>query len=260
MKKRTWLREAGVYLLMYGIPLAILFPWSGWRPDAQFVANLKTRAVDFTIGHYEGAGFAGDRADMPFRELRPCGTAGSRLLRAGRRQDRISQCEISIASAAARHEGADRMVCAIAGRRAHGGAISGSASAGSGVSGRAVVSVCRYMQDSGRRGRIGGRQGVSEIGRASHPERRSGFTRLQEACGTCIRPIETSVSRGARPEVPASRSKCYYGTGRERAGFERRPEGTGSAPTGTRDRRIGGRDQSDGPADREGRDCDYDRR
>ena len=69
MKKRTWLREAGVYLLMYGIPLAVLFPWSGWRPDAQFVATLKTRAVDFTVGRYEGAGFAGDRADISFESF-----------------------------------------------------------------------------------------------------------------------------------------------------------------------------------------------
>jgi hypothetical protein len=54
---------------MYGIPLAILFPWSGWRPDAQFVATLKTRAVDFTVAHYEGAGFAGDRADIGFESF-----------------------------------------------------------------------------------------------------------------------------------------------------------------------------------------------
>lgn len=69
MKRRTWLREAGVYLLMYGIPLAVLFPWSGWRPGAQFVATLKTRAVDFTVGRYQGAGFAGDRADISFESF-----------------------------------------------------------------------------------------------------------------------------------------------------------------------------------------------
>jgi len=66
LKRTSWLREAGVYLLLYGIPLIVLFPWTGWRPSADFVANVKTRAVSFTVGHYGGAGFAGDRADVSF--------------------------------------------------------------------------------------------------------------------------------------------------------------------------------------------------
>jgi hypothetical protein len=66
LKRTSWLREVGVYLLLYGVPLIVLFPWTGWRPSADFVANLKTKAVSFTIGHYGGAGFAGDRADVSF--------------------------------------------------------------------------------------------------------------------------------------------------------------------------------------------------
>src|ERR1035441_1912225 len=66
---RVWLREAGIYALMYGIPLVLLFPWTGFRPDADFVASLKTSSVDLTVRHYDGVGFAGGRADVSFEGI-----------------------------------------------------------------------------------------------------------------------------------------------------------------------------------------------
>ena len=50
-KDHAWLYETSVYALLYGLPLLVLFPYTGLRPDASFEAELQTEAVNFTVGH-----------------------------------------------------------------------------------------------------------------------------------------------------------------------------------------------------------------
>jgi hypothetical protein len=53
--------------MLYGIPLLILFPYTRWRPDAEFQAAVHTEAVDFTVGAYKKAGpFVGGCVDAYF--------------------------------------------------------------------------------------------------------------------------------------------------------------------------------------------------
>ena len=69
-KRHKWWREARVYVFLYGIPLVLLFPWTNWRPDADFQASIRTRTVDFTVGHYTGTGmFTGGFGDVDFENL-----------------------------------------------------------------------------------------------------------------------------------------------------------------------------------------------
>ena len=70
-KSSKWLREAGVYGLLYGIPLLILFPYPGWRPDARFQASVRTEAVDFTVSDYKKEGpFLGRCVDIYLENFR----------------------------------------------------------------------------------------------------------------------------------------------------------------------------------------------
>lgn len=62
-----WGREVVVYALLYGIPLALLFPGFSIRPDAQFLANVRTMAVEFTLDDYRESGlFTGGIVDVTF--------------------------------------------------------------------------------------------------------------------------------------------------------------------------------------------------
>jgi hypothetical protein len=57
--------------LLYGIPLAVLFPYTRWRPDGVLKASVHTEAVEFTVGDYRRAGpFTGDEcADVTFESF-----------------------------------------------------------------------------------------------------------------------------------------------------------------------------------------------
>jgi len=69
-ERRKWLREAGVYAMLYGIPLVLLFPYTRFRPDAEFRASVRSQAVDFTVGSYHEPGpFIGGCADVSFESL-----------------------------------------------------------------------------------------------------------------------------------------------------------------------------------------------
>jgi hypothetical protein len=69
-KPHRWLREAGVYAALYGIPLLVLFPFTRWRPDAEFQATTRSRAVEFTVGSYKKTGpFTRVCSDVTFERL-----------------------------------------------------------------------------------------------------------------------------------------------------------------------------------------------
>jgi len=64
VKQRMWLREAGVYGMLFGIPLVLLFPYTPWRPGADFNASVRTQAIDFVVG--------ANRLNGPFTDSRAC--------------------------------------------------------------------------------------------------------------------------------------------------------------------------------------------
>jgi hypothetical protein len=69
-RKTSWKREAATYVLVYGIPLVLLFPGGWFRPDAEFQATVKAQAVDFTLDQYGEAGlFLGPMADISFDNI-----------------------------------------------------------------------------------------------------------------------------------------------------------------------------------------------
>jgi len=69
---QKWWREPLVYGLTFGVPLLLLFPYYGLRPDAVFQARIQTSGVEFTMGDYHNAGLfaSGDgRVDITFDGL-----------------------------------------------------------------------------------------------------------------------------------------------------------------------------------------------
>jgi hypothetical protein len=68
---RRLLHEALICLALFGVPALALYPYTHWRPAAEFHANIHTREVTFTSGQdYTGSGlFAGGRADLEFEHF-----------------------------------------------------------------------------------------------------------------------------------------------------------------------------------------------
>jgi len=68
---RRLLHESLICLALFGVPALVLYPYTHWRPAAEFHATVRTRALKFTIGQdYTGSGlFTGGRADLVFEHF-----------------------------------------------------------------------------------------------------------------------------------------------------------------------------------------------
>jgi hypothetical protein len=68
---RRLAREALICLALFGVPAIALYPYTHWRPAAEFHATIHTRELTFTTGQdYTGRGlFAGGRADLVFEHF-----------------------------------------------------------------------------------------------------------------------------------------------------------------------------------------------
>lgn len=64
--KANWWREAGVYALLYGVPLLLLFPYTSCRPDAVFQTSVRCQSVAFTVGSSPAG-----KERVPYRKAGP---------------------------------------------------------------------------------------------------------------------------------------------------------------------------------------------
>ena len=70
--RRRLFHEALICLALFGVPALVLYPYTHWRPAAEFHARVRTRELKFTVGQegYKGRGlFAGGRADLVFEHF-----------------------------------------------------------------------------------------------------------------------------------------------------------------------------------------------
>ncbi len=70
LRRRLW-QETLICVALFGGPALLLYPYTRWRPPAEFHATLRTGEVDFTLGvDYTGPPFfAAGRTDLAFEQL-----------------------------------------------------------------------------------------------------------------------------------------------------------------------------------------------